>query len=201
MPVQFQHTGGERVERAVVEPSTVLVRGPKEVLDREEVLPTQMYQVPLRIADEQNRPVERTVTVPLVNELAGRPIRVTPDRVQVRFVLRPKRRLVELTDVPVHFLTPAGFAFRPQFTSPRAGLITLRLLAPAADPPTGIKAYVDFTTPGRTFARGLYPEEPIQVQLPPGYELAQELPRISVELVPLETPTSPTAPLPVPRLP
>lgn len=202
MPVQFQHTGGERVERAVVEPSTVLVRGPKEILDREEVIPTQRYQVPLRLADEQNRPIERTVTVGLANELGGRPVRVTPEQVQVRFVLRPKRRLVELGDVPVHFLTPAGFAFRPQFTSPRAGLITLRILAPAADPPAAIKAYVDFTVPGRTFSRGLYPEEPIQVQLPPGYELAQETPRISVELVPLEGATSaPHLPLPVPRLP
>ncbi|GBD35329.1 hypothetical protein HRbin36_00440 [bacterium HR36] len=202
LQVQFQHTGGDRVERTVIEPSTVLVRGPKEVLDREEVLPTQLYQVPLRLADEQNRPLERSVSVPLVSELGGRAIRVSPDRVQVRFVLRPKRRLLELTDVPVHFLTPAGFAFRPQFTSPRAGLITLRVLAPAADSPAGIKAYVDFTSPGRTFSRGLYPEEPIQVQLPPGYELAQEPPRISVELVPLEGTGQPAvSPLSVPRLP
>ncbi|MCS7016335.1 MAG: hypothetical protein RMJ19_00155 [Gemmatales bacterium] len=202
MPVQFQHTGGERVERAVVEPSTVLVRGPKEVLDREEVVPTQLYQVPLRAADEQSRPVEHTASVPLVSELGGRPIRALPERVQVRLVVRPKRRLIELPNIPVHFLTPAGFPFRPQFTSPRAGVITLRVLGPAADPPAGIKAYVDFTTPGRTFARGLYPEETIQILLPPGYELAQESPRISIELVPSEGGTSaPASPLTVPRLP
>jgi|GEM_PF-252685 len=202
MAVQFQHTGGERVERVVIEPNTVTVRGPKEVLDREEVMPTQLYHVPLRLADQQNRPVEQSVSVPLSNELGGRPVRVNPERVQVRFWLRPKRRLVELTDVPVHFLVPAGFTFRPQFTSPRAGLISLRILAPAAEPPAGIKAYVDFTTPGRTFVRGLYPEEVISVQLPPGYELAQESPRISVELVPLETGMQPaSAPLPAPRLP
>ncbi|MCS7166664.1 MAG: hypothetical protein RMI91_13055 [Gemmatales bacterium] len=202
MPVQFHHTGGERVERAVVEPSTVLVRGPKEVLEREEVVPTQLYQVPMRLADEQSHPVERTAVIPLVTELAGKSIRSFPDRVQVRYILRPKRRLIELSDVPVHFLIPAGFPFRPQFTSPRAGLIRLRVLAPAADAPTGIRAYVDFTTPGRTFTRGLYPEETIQVQLPPGYELAQELPRISVELVPVEGANGgPSSPLTVPRLP
>jgi hypothetical protein len=182
LTVKVQHTGGDRVEQVVVEPQQVRVLGPKEVLEREEFITTRLLMIPAGRGLTE-RVVDTTDALPILEELSGQAIKVTPSAVQVRMTLRPQQRVHELVDVPVHFLCPAGFAFRPQFTSPRAGSVTLRVLGPALEQRPTARAYVDLALPGRQYAAGLYAEEPIRVQLPHGFELLQDSPKISVELV------------------
>jgi hypothetical protein len=184
LPVRLSLTAEDRVERAVVEPNVVLVRGPKEVLEREDYVATELYPVPPQPATEP-LVMEKPDRIRLVQELEGTPIRVTPPLVSVRLTLKPRQRIHELTDVPVHFLCPANFPYRPQFTSERAGKVTLRVLGPAIEERPTVAAYLDLTA--RKFGSGLHAEEPVRVQLPAGFELAQEPPRVaSFQLVPLE---------------
>lgn len=191
MPVRLQHTAGDRMDQIVIEPSSVLVRGHKEILETQQSLPTQLYTVsgavePRRPQDEP-MPMEAPERVLLVQELEGRRIQVTPSVVSVRFTLKPRQKVHELADVPVHFLCPAQFPFRPQFTSERAGKIALRIVGPASETRPLVSAYVDLTA--RKFGEGLHAEEPIRVQLPPGFQLAQEPPRLaSFQLLPMESP-------------
>jgi hypothetical protein len=185
LTVRLNHTGDDRVEQVVVEPSTVIARGPKEILEREEFIPTQLYTVKNLPAGAQPYVMEDPDCVPLVSEIGGRAIRVAPAQVAVRFTLRPRQKVLELVDVPVHFLCPNNFPYRPQFTSERAGQITLRVQGPATQGRPNVAAYVDLTH--RKFGQGLHAEEPIQVQLPAGFQLAQEPPRLSsFKLVPLD---------------
>src|SRR5262249_14981755 len=80
----------------------------------------------------------------------------------------------ELTDVPVQFLCPPGFAYRPQFANDRAGQVTLRVQGPVQDEPPKVTAYIDLTR-GRFTAGNNH--EPLQIQLPKDFQLAQEPPR------------------------
>jgi len=188
LPVKLNHTAGDRVEWAAIEPSTVTVRGPKEVVDREEFLSTPFYTIPPRM----DRPLvgnpEVTDYITLPQELGGKSVRVTPARVRVRLTLRPQQKVYELTDVPVHFLCPSQFPHRPQFASPRAGFVSLRVKGPATEQAPTVRAYIDVTSFNRP---GLYAEEPVRVQLPSGFELAQEPPKLSVELAPVLNPGKP----------
>jgi hypothetical protein len=188
LPVKLNHTAGDRIERVAIEPSTVTIRGPKELVDREEYLGTQLYSVPARFDKPLAGAPEVIDSVGVSQELNGRGVKVTPGRVQLRLTLRPQQKIHELADVRVHFLCPSPFAHRPQFTSPRAGFVTLKVKGPATEQPPAVRAYIDvssFTRPG------LYAEETVRVQLPPGFELAQDPPKISVELVPVPLPGKP----------
>jgi hypothetical protein len=103
----------------------------------------------------------------------------------VRFTLRPRQKLYELTDVPVRFLCPANFALRPRFVAERAGKIAVRLRGPVTDAPPAVIAFVDLTT-GK-FEPGLYADEPVRLQLPRDFQLTQEAPRSAAfELVPAD---------------
>jgi hypothetical protein len=194
MPVRLNHTAGERVGPVTVEPATVLVRGPKETLERHEFIETQLYTVPPNSSTPETRVTETIEGLPLVKELSGRLVRLEPERVSVRFTLRPRQKMHELSDVPVHFLCPPNFPYRPQFRSEREGRVALKVLGPATEDHPAVSAYVDLTT--RKFGPGLHPEEPLRVQLPPGYRLAQDPPRLaSFQLIPLETPMKPAGSL------
>ncbi len=190
LPVRLNHTAGDRVEQVIVEPATVLVRGPKEILDRQEFIETQLYTVPSDLGTTEPRVLETPEQIKLAKEIAGRPVRIEPEQVSVRFTVRPRQKLHELTDVPVHFLCPPTFAYRAQFRSEREGRIALKVLGPATDEKPAVYAYVDLTA--RKFGPGLHAEEPLRIQLPPGYKLAQEPPRLaSFQLTPIETPSKP----------
>jgi len=185
LPVRLDSTVADRLEDVVLEPKEVLVRGPKEVLQDAEWIATQPYNPSARWPGNEAYTPDSPAIVPLVREIAGRPIRTTPGEVAVRYTLRPKQRIYELTQVPVRFLCPANFPYRPQFTSDREGRITLRVQGPADRNRPPVVAYVDLTR--REFGPGLHAEEPIQVQLPPGFQLAQEQPRLaSFRLVAVE---------------
>ncbi len=184
LPVRCD-AGGEHVSQVIIEPATVLVRGPQDVLDHLRALPTQ----PLTLPGPPQGTAAETVTlgpVRLAEEVEGKPVRATPEAVTVHLTLQPKNKLYEV-EAPIHFLCPAGFPRRPRFRSEHEGKVTVRLLGPASEEAPKVWAYVDLTAPGKFPAAsvsGLY-DEPLQVQLPTGFQLAQPLPRfVAFELVP-----------------
>jgi YbbR domain-containing protein len=187
LPVRLVSDGENRIEQPILEPSTVLVRGRKEVIERlNEGVPTQQ----LVVSDKRNltKPAEIEDSVPLAYEvLNGKIIRTTPASVKVRFTLKPVQSEKELTEVPVHFLCPANFPYQPMFVNERAGKISVRVLGPATEDRPLVTAYVDLTV--RKFGPGLHVEEPLRIQMPPGFQLVGDPPRLSsFRLVPLDTP-------------
>ena len=178
LPVRFDSVNDEAVGPVVVEPATVLVRGPQEVLDRARAIATQPSEAPGRSSTNGG-----AARVPLVQELEGRPVKVTPNRVSVR-VPALARRVYELPEVPVQFLCPVDFPLRPKFFGERSGRLSLRLLGPVGDDTPKVYAFVDLTR-GR-FPAGRY-NEPVQLQLPKDFELVQDPPRgVSFQLVPAD---------------
>jgi hypothetical protein len=151
------------------------------VLDRARWIPTVPSELPTRPL--RAAPSAAAGRVPLVQELEGRPVRALPNRVLVRVPTQP-RKLYDLPDVPVHFLCPANFLLRPQFLDEQAGRISLRLQGPARDEPPRVYVFIDLTR-GR-FISGLN-HEPLQIQLPRDFQLAQEDPRVvAFELLPAD---------------
>ena len=172
LPVRFDSVSDETGSSVTIEPATVLVRGPQDVLERARAISTQPSELP--------SPVGR---VALVQELEGRPVRVTPSRVTVRLPAQA-RKVYELPEVPVHFLCPVDFPLRPKFFGERGGRINLRVRGPVREELPKVYAFIDLTS-GR-YPAGRY-EEPVQVQLPKDYELVQEPPRgVSFQLVPAD---------------
>lgn len=183
LPVRFSHLLDDRVAGVVIDPPTVQVRGPREVLDRARDIATQPYA--LRPGEEEGPQAAAEGVVPVARELDGRTVSVTPSSVFVRFTVRPRQKVYELNDVPVQFLCPANFAFRPQFTDERASKISLRVEGPATEAPPAVVAYIDLTE--RKLDPGLYADEPLRVQLPKDFQLAQKPPRsASFRLAPME---------------
>jgi hypothetical protein len=176
LPVRLDCVMEERVNQIVMEPATVLVRGPQEILDRVRVLPTTPYLLPARPDAAPLQELTTSATVPLVQELEGRPIRTTPATVTARLTLRARQTIYELVDVPVQFLCPANFMLRPIWENERAGKITVRVLGPTGEDPPQVAAFIDLTD-RKFFASGLYADEPLRLQLPKDFSLAQNPPR------------------------
>jgi hypothetical protein len=177
LPVRFAAVPEERVGRVTTEPATVLVRGTREVLDHIRFIPTQPYSVANEVDEIRPEPETRLDSVPLVRELRAHAVHCIPDSVRVQFTLLPPFKTYELTDVPVRFLCPDHFPLRPEFPkAPGAGRISLRVKGPTQPEMPRVIAYVDLTSPGRKLQPGLYAAEPVEVQLPQGFELAQEPP-------------------------
>jgi hypothetical protein len=183
LPVRFQHAEDDpEAGPVIVEPPTVLVRGPKEVLDRTRVVSTQPASLPQRPANAPPT-AAASARVPLETTLEDRPVRITPSRVTVTVPAQP-RKVYELPDVPVQFLCPGNSSLRPRFIGDRAGQVSLKLQGPVQEEPPKVVAYIDLTrghfTAGRNFER-------VQLQLPKDFVLAQEPPReVTFELVPAE---------------
>lgn len=182
VPVRFDHVQGEPTGPIVLEPASVLVRGPQDVLDRVRSIATVPSALPIR-------PAGTPVTVPammrvaLVQELEGRAVRVTPSKISVMVPAQVHKKY-ELTEVPIQFLCPPNFQLRPQFTDERTGRITLTVEGPQQDDVPRVLAYVDLTR-GRSIA-GLN-HETLQVQLPRDFSLVPETPRaVAFELVPVD---------------
>jgi hypothetical protein len=175
LPVHFDHAGEDAAAAAaaVLEPPTVLVRGPQEVLDRARTIPTLPAELPTRRAGTSPK-APAVGRVALVQQLEGRPVRVEPKYVSVR-VPAATRKDYPAIEVPVHFLCPANFHLRPEFTGgERSGRITLRLRGPVQDEPPQVYAYVDLTHD--KFLSGLN-NEPLRLQLPKDFQLMDEAPR------------------------
>jgi hypothetical protein len=176
LPVRLDCVLEERINQIVLEPNTVLVRGPQEILDRVRSLPTTPYLVPPRPEASPLQELTTSAAVPLVQELEGRPIRTTPGNITAKLTLRPRQTIYELVDVPVQFLCPANYALRPQWDTDRAGKITVRVLGPTGEDPPQVAAFIDLTD-RKFFAAGHYADEPLRLQLPKDFTLAQNPPR------------------------
>jgi hypothetical protein len=180
LPVVFDNLREGPMGPIILDPPTVLVRGPREVLDRMQCIKTKPAELPSRPMHAPAN-VAAIGRVPLVDELEGRAVRVTPLQVLVRVPGQP-RKLYELTDVPVQFLCPANFYLRPKFIDERAGKVTVKLLGPVQSEPPRVFAFIDLSK-GR-FVSGLN-HEPLQLQVPKDFVLAQDPPRVvAFELLP-----------------
>lgn len=169
LPVRLDFTGEARVSQIKIEPATVRVRGPKAVLERATFVPTQPYTV--QIDPEQPTPVPmHRDKVALVSELDGRPIQVNPGVVQFRCRVAPRQKVYQLADVPIHFLCPPNFPYRPRFLGGQSGKVTVRVIGPASEEPPTVLAFVDLT--GGSGARGRN-VEPLRLQLPKDFQLVQ----------------------------
>jgi hypothetical protein len=178
LPVRFDSVSEGAIGPMAIEPATVLVRGPQDVLERARAISTQPSELPTR-----SPLTSAAARVPLVLELEGRPVQAMPNRVTVR-IPAEARKIYELPEVPVHFLCPVEFPLRPKFFGERAGRISLRVQGPVRDELPKVYAFVDLT-------RGRYPagryHEPVQLQLPKEFELVQDPPRgVSFQLVPAD---------------
>jgi hypothetical protein len=175
LPVRLDYVPEEPVAQITVEPATVLVRGPQEILNRIRALPSRPFLPPARPDSTALHEHTSEGVVGLVEEIEGRPVRVTPPAVAVKLTLRPRQRAYELVDIPVQFLCPTNFPLRVSWEDERAGKITLRLLGPASEEQPIVSAYIDLTA--RKFAPGLYADEPLRLQLPKDFQLGQSPPR------------------------
>jgi hypothetical protein len=173
LPVRFESIHGEPAGGVILEPATVLVRGPQEVLERTRFIPTEPSPLPARTSGTAlaSGVVGR---VAVVQELDNWPVRVFPSRVMVRLPAQ-QRKQYEVADVPVSFLCPPNFVLRPQFIDERAGRISVQVQGPVQDDPPRVLAYIDLTK-GR-FTSGLN-HEPLQIQLPRDFVLTQDTPRV-----------------------
>jgi hypothetical protein len=180
LPVRFDPLREAPLVPPIFEPATVLVRGPREVLDRIQSIPTQPSELPTRSG---SAPANAAAVgrLPMVEELEGRPVRVTPSRVNVRVTVLAQK-MYEVNDLQVHFLCPPNFHLSPKFFDERTGRVSLKLIGPAKEEPPKVHAFIDLTK-GK-FVSGLN-HEPLQIQLPKDYQLAQEVPRVvTFELLP-----------------
>lgn len=183
LPVQLDYVHEDRLHQVVLEPDTVLVRGPQDILDRARSIATQTYtRAPPDSASTESR--EAVALVPLVRELDGRPVRTTPPAVTARLTFRPRQKVYDLPDVAVQFLCPANFTLKPKWEDERSSKVALRLVGPAGAEPPQVVAYIDLT--GRKFDPGLYADEVFRLQLPKDFQLAQPPPRSGAfRLIPL----------------
>jgi hypothetical protein len=172
LPVRLEHTGDARISQVKLEPATVLVRGPKEVLDRARFIATQPYTV--TTSEDLGAGAEVRGQASLVRELEGRPVQATPGSVTFRCRVHPRQKVYELCDVPITFLCPPDFPWQPRFACEESGRLNLRVVGPAAEDPPAVQAYVDLTR--GTFGRGRN-LEPVRLQLPRDFQLTQEPPR------------------------
>jgi hypothetical protein len=184
LQVRLEHAGETRLSQVKVEPATVLVRGPKVVLDRARTIPTQPYAPPLPWGAGGPADAVLRGQVALVSELEGRHVQVSPATVSVRFRVHPRQKTYDLADVPVHFLCPPEFPWQARFAPDQPPRINLQLLGPARDEPPVVHAFADLTQGGLARGRNL---APLRVQLPPDFGLAPNSPqRVAVQLEPLD---------------
>src|SRR5262249_2331915 len=157
LPVRLDLSLADRLGNATLEPPTVLVRGPEELLDRARTITTQPYALPARAQAE----AAETLTlgpIPLTAELEGRPVRLSPGSRMAPAPLPPRKKTSELA-LPIHFLCPANFGLRPGFNGdPRNGRVTVSVEGPPTEEPPAVLAFIDLTR--REFEKGLH-EEPL----------------------------------------
>jgi YbbR domain-containing protein len=170
LPVKLECTGNARVSEIKIEPASVLVRGPKAVLDRASFLPTQPYGVEVSAQMQATADTNVRDQIALVTELDGRPIQTNPASVQFRLKAAPKQKIYDLVDVPIHFLFPKDSPWKARFGNHKESKVTLKLVGPATDETPPVLAFVDLTRGNLARGRNL---EPLRLQLPKDFQLAQ----------------------------
>jgi hypothetical protein len=181
LTVRLETAGDAQISQIKIEPATVVVRGPQDVLDQARVLPTQVYALPP--APETGTAAQSLLRgeITLVKEIDGRPIQCNPPQVAFSCRIHPRQRTYELTDVPVFFLCPPQFPWQPRFATPAAGKVNLRVVGPAAEELPQVEAFVDLTQGSFEGGRN---REPLRLQLPRDFQPALDAPRlVTFELV------------------
>jgi hypothetical protein len=175
LPVRLETVGDARVSQVKVEPASVLVRGPQDVLDQIRAIPTQAFALPPAPEAASSNEALMHGEVALAKEFDGRPIQCSPGIVSFSYRVHPRLRTYELTEIPVHFLCPPGFALRPRFKQPADSKVTVRVIGPANDEPPQVQAFVDLTQ--GPFEKGRN-REPVRLQLPKDFQPATDVPRL-----------------------
>jgi hypothetical protein len=175
LAVRLDPAPDDRVSQVSIEPARVKVRGPQEILDRLRAVPTQPFLMPAGGENEATSEALVAEGVALAHEIDGRPIRCSPSTVTVRLTVRPRQKLYELSNVPVRFLCPADFPLRPGFVDNDGGMVRVKIWGPASEGTPTIMAFVDLT--GRDWEPGVYSGEPLRLDLPSEYQLAEGTPK------------------------
>ena len=182
---------GSVLKQILIEPASVLVKGPIEILERTKSMPTHFTAIPFSPMGFQNN-VSQSVRVSVVEELEGKPVRVLPAKVLIRSIPEPKK-IYDLSDVSIRFLCPSNFAFKPRFTDERSAKIDIKIQGPVLSDLPKILAYIDLTA--RPGTPGLNVES-VKLQLPREFLLLEEFARErTIELIPLEGAKKTTGPL------
>lgn len=183
LPVRLETVGSGHISQIKLEPATVLVRGPQELLDQARFVSTQPYALPPAPETASGNDPMLRGEVALVKEIDGRPIQCSPATVAFRCHVHPRLRTYEFTDVPVAFLCPPDFPWRAHFVTPAAGKVNVRIVGPACDELPTVQAYVDLTQCSLEGGRN---REPLRLQLPRDYQPVSDTPRlVSFVLEPL----------------
>jgi hypothetical protein len=190
LPVKFDSTGDVRITQLKLEPATVLVRGPKHILDRAHAIQTQPFAFTVPNPTTGDNLVRGQVA--LVAELEGRGIMSTPRLISFQCKVQPRQKVYELPDVPVTFMCPPEFPWRTRFLEPKAGKVRLRVLGPAGEVDPPVRVFVDLTGAQLFRGRNL---EPVRLQLPKDFTLVESTPAvIPFYLEELERPLSTSRP-------
>ena len=167
LPVRLDHPDDVRVRPTKLVPAMVTVRGPQEILDQARFIPTRPYN----FTADPAAPNEDSVVqgqVDLVAKLAGRIVQTNPKHVSFTCLVQPKQKIYELTDVPVLFLCPPDFPWRPSFgTEPDR--VTLRILGPPGEDMPAVQVFLDLSK--GNWVKGRHDNGRIQVQLPRDFQL------------------------------
>jgi hypothetical protein len=186
LPVRLDYAGDLRISAIKVEPATVVVRGPQEVLDRARHITTQPFAPPVS-ENEAATETQARGQVSLRGEIDGHAVRCVPDSVAVRFRLHPRQKVYALPDVPVQFLCPPDFAWRPHFGGGEAGKVRLKVVGPAGEEPPAVLAFIDLTHADLGRGRNV---QPLRLQLPRDFQLVHDAPRlVAFYLEPLDSRT------------
>ncbi len=171
IPVELEYTGAVRVTQIKIEPATVLVRGPKSVLDRADRIGTLPYAIAPPADDTDDPVVKDLVTV--ATELEGKGLKVTPRQVNVKCKVQPRKKWYKIADVPVQFLSPEQFPYRTKFAEEKGSVVTVKLMGPAGEEPPPVFAFIDLTKESLGRGRNL---QPVRVQLPKEYQIVEMIP-------------------------
>ena len=190
LPVRLVTDLGTAPPDLVLDPPSVTVRGPKEVLQNAIFIPTQAAPVDSR----PGSPLRFPSRVPIAQEIDGKQVVSTPPFVGIRQPARPQKTF-EITDVSVAFLCSPNLGLKPRFINDRDAKVSVRVRGPIQDQPPVVYAFVDLTK--ARFLSGLT-TEPILILPPPDFQLVQEdVKKVGIELItetgtkPLSTPLKP----------
>jgi hypothetical protein len=175
LPVRLETVGEARVSQVKMEPGSVLVRGPQDVLDQLRATATQAFALPPAPDSATSNESLMHGEVALIKEFDGQPIQCSPGMVSFSYRVRPRLRSYELTDVPVNFLCPPSFGWRPRFNQPSDSKVTIQVIGPALEEPPQVQAFVDLTQ--GQFEKGRN-REPVRLQLPKDFQPATDAPRL-----------------------
>jgi hypothetical protein len=181
--VRFDASQEDRYTEVEADPPWVVVHGPQDVLERTESIATVPYSISSHLKDSPAGKSSRVGPVPIVQELEGKAIQASPSGVMLKVKTRAPKRTYDLR-VPIRFLCPENFAFRPSFANENEDHVNLTVSGPSAEEPPQVCAFVDLTH--GVYDR-VYTTEPIRLQLPRDFQLAQPPPgSVEVKLLPAE---------------